>query len=159
MVAKRITTSLDEDKYNTFIENGGSIPDALNAAIDSHLNGVDVYYSKPLEQLEATLSKLKASREVVEARLEDYQGRLNYLNERISKLEKEFIDTEQHAQESAQSTRITQLLREINQAITYNEYKIPDIELAVKKQLKEIKKLQPDFTLEHQIAVLKRYNS
>lgn len=159
MASKIISTSVDEDKHKLFIDNGGSVADALSTAMDSYLDGEDIYYSKPLEQLEATLSKLKTTRETVEVRLEEYQGRLNYLNERINKLEKEFIVTEQHAKESAQSTRITQLLREINQAITYNEYKIPDIELVVKKQLKEIKKLQPDFTLEHQIAVLKKYNS
>jgi len=159
MVAKRITTSIDENKYNAFLDNGGNIPDALNAAIDAHLDGIDVYYNRPLDELQATLSKLKASREIAEARLEAYQERVDYLNQKIITLEKEYNETEQHAKESAQSTRITQLLREINQAIVYHEYKIPDIELVVKKQLKEIKKLQPDFTLEQQISTLKKYNT
>jgi len=159
MAMKKVHTNIDEDKYNYIVDNKLGFAELLDAAVTCHLNGEDVFYAKPKLDLHASLSEQIAAREIVEQRLEVYNGRLAAINEKIKLLEEELLTTEQHAKESAQSTRITQLLREINQAIVYNDYKIPDIELVVKKQLKEIKKLQPDFSLEQQIVTMKKYSS
>lgn len=159
MVMKKVHTNISEDKYNFVIENGFTFSDLLDSAISGCVNGQDVFYTKPVIDLHAALKEQIAAREIVEQRLEVYQGRLAAIDDKIKNLEGELELTTQHAKDSAQSTRITQLLREINQAIVYNDYKIPDIELVVKKQLKEIKKLQPDFSLENQIATMKKYSS
>lgn len=159
MTTRKITTTIDKNKFTYIQENGLGVADLLNEAIDSHINGIDIGYYKPSIDLHASLQEQIAAREIVEQRLEVYQGRLAAIDDKIKSLEEELNITTQHAKDSAQSTRITQLLREINQAIVYNDYKIPDIELVVKKQLKEIKKLQPDFSLENQIATMKKYSS
>lgn len=159
MAMKKVHTNISEDKYNFVQDNGYTFSDLLNSAIDGCLNGQDAFYTKPVLDLHAALSEQIAAREAVEERMEILEGRLAAINSKISKIENDLEITEQHAMESAQSNRITQLLRDINQAIMYNDYKIPDIELVVKKQLKEIKKLQPEFSLEKQIETMKKYNS
>jgi hypothetical protein len=159
MVCKRITTSINEDKFNKFIEKGGGVAEVLSAAVDSYLDGHDIYYLSSIDKLHASLANAVAARELVEERLEVYKGRLEYLNNNINKLKKDLEDAEQHATESVNSMRTTQLLREINQAIVYNDYVIPDIEMVVKKQLKEMIKLHPEFTLENQINVMKKYST
>lgn len=156
---KKITTSVNKQKHDALIDNGGSVAELLNAAIDGYFNGLDGYYIQPVVDLSATLTELYATKEIIDQRLEALQVRQSVINDKIKNVEEELELTTQHAKESKQSTRITQLLREINQAIVYNDYKIPDIELVVKKQLKEIKKLQPDFSLENQIATMKKYSS
>jgi len=155
----KITTNLDEEKYQSLKDSGVAVSEILNDAVDGYLQGFDGYYTKPVIDLHAALSEQIAARETVEARLEVYEGRLAAINTKIEKLEEELKLTEQHARESAQSSRVTQLLRDINQAIMYNDYKVPDIELVVKKQLTEIKQLQPEFSLEKQIETMKKFSS
>jgi len=159
MVKKKILATVDEDKHKLLQENGVVMSELINDAMDGYLQGFDGYYTKPVIDLHAALSEQIAARETVEARLEVYEGRLAAINTKIEKLEEELKLTEQHARESAQSSRVTQLLRDINQAIMYNDYKVPDIELVVKKQLKEIKQLQPEFSLEKQIETMKKFSS
>jgi len=159
MAVRDVTTTIDSEKYQLLKDNGIKISEVLNDAVDGYLQGFDGYYTKPVIDLHAALSEQIAARETVEARLEVYEGRLAAINTKIEKLEEELKLTEQHARESAQSSRVTQLLRDINQAIMYNDYKVPDIELVVKKQLKEIKQLQPEFSLEKQIETMKKFSS
>lgn len=158
MARVKVTTTVESEKLKEIKKRNLEVSKLLDAAIDGVLSDNEPFYADELlkairerENIESILSTAQSNRD-------RWGERASVLEVRKHEIDMNIARIRYQSESSIRSKRISQLLREINSAIVYNDYNAPDIELAVSSQLRELRNLSPDFNLKKQIENLQHLN-
>lgn len=148
---------IDSDIFGEAKKHGINISQVLNETLRSMLENKieDGYYSRIDIKLKEELKIIDDKLFKVESLYNTYLGRMNeLLSERKSITDTIEINRKSY-EDALIAERKSNLLRAINKAIVYHEYHLPDIQIAVATQLKELQQLSPEFNLERHIEYYK----
>lgn len=161
MTYKRITTTIDEEKLERLKKKEGKIviSEILNTAIDGLLLDLHPEYTEEINAEEKKIHDIENLLIHAEKKKEEWEGTINALKSKCREHEERVGVLKENAAQNKRSIRISQLLREINQAIVYNEYNVSDIIIAVNPQIEELRSLSPDFDLVRQIEIIRSINA
>lgn len=161
---KRVTLTIDADlalEHQEGEKLSRVLNDTLRAMSDTHITVP--YYARQLDKYSGELAEINNSLERVGLYLdpalktvETYLPRREALIKRREAVETQLAKIREELEVGREAERKLQLTIEINSAIRRCEYIQADVERAVSKQLKELKKLVPSFNLEKQIELIKQ---
>lgn len=163
MTKKRVNVTIDSDLVDIDCNYSEVLNKALRAISDTNLQCSEYAMNEKtitshLEEIEKSLSRVNKLIASAQAQLDVFVPRKEQLLKDRVLYEAKLAENRLHYAEKEDTERKLELTFEINNAIRACNFIEADINTAVKRQLKEMKKLVPSFSLEKQIKIVRDWN-
>ena len=160
---KRVNVTIDSDLAEINCNYSEVLNKALRAMVDTNIETGsyalnEQEYKLRLEEIEKSLYRIDKIINVAQAQLDVFLPRKEQLIKERLVYEEKLAQNRMRLADKEDTDRKLELTFEINNAIRKCNYIKSDIEISVKSQLKEMKKLVPSFNLEKQIKIVRDWN-